>query len=353
MPYLCKLLPLHTFTFMNLFKNYPLQDITTFHAKVFAKYYTVFSSPEFLKQILSSPEVKAMPFIILGGGSNVLFTGDFNGAIIRNAIEGIEVVREDAEHIYVKASSGEKWHDVVLYCVNRNYGGIENLSLIPGTVGAGPIQNIGAYGVELKDVLYEVEAMNIHNLEIRKFSNLECKFGYRDSIFKEAEKGNYIILSVILKLNKNPKVNVSYGSLSKELEGTGITQPTIKDVSNAVIRIRSSKLPDPDKIGNAGSFFKNPVITNTQFEKLKEMHPAIVSFPATDGYIKLAAGWLIEQCGWKGKRIGDAGVHKDQALVLVNYADATGKEIYELSTHIINSVKEKFGVELEREVNIF
>jgi UDP-N-acetylmuramate dehydrogenase len=338
---------------MKLFQNYPLQDITTFHAKVFAKYYTVFSSVEFLKQILSSPEVKSMPFIILGGGSNVLFTGDFNGVIIRNAIEGIEVVKEDEGYVFIKASAGEKWHDVVLYCVNRNYGGIENLSLIPGTAGAGPIQNIGAYGVELKDALQEVEAINIRTLEIRKFSNAECKFGYRDSIFKEKEKGNYIILSVTLKLNKNPKVNISYGTLSKELEGMGIIQPTIKDVSNAVIKIRSGKLPDPEKLGNAGSFFKNPVISNTQFEKIKEANTTIASFPATEGYTKLAAGWLIEQCGWKGKRIGDAGVHKDQALVLVNYGNATGKEIYDLSSQIINSVKEKFGVELEREVNIF
>jgi UDP-N-acetylmuramate dehydrogenase len=338
---------------MKLLRNYPLQDITTFHAKVFAKYFMVFSSPEFLRQILTSQELKTMPFIILGGGSNVLFTGDFNGAIIRNAMEGMEAVSQDENNIFIKAYGGEKWHDFVLYCVNRNYGGVENLSLIPGTVGAGPIQNIGAYGAELKDVLHEVEAMNIHTLEIRKFSNAECKFGYRESIFKKEEKGNYIILSVTLKLNKHPKVNVSYGSLSKELEAMGITNPTIKDVSNAVIKIRSSKLPDPDKIGNAGSFFKNPTIPNTEFEKLKMRHPDIVSFPAAEGYTKLAAGWLIEQCGWKGKRIGDAGVHKDQALVLVNYADATGKEIYDLSTQIINSVKEKFGVELEREVNIF
>lgn len=338
---------------MKLFQNYPLQDVTTFHAKVFAKYYTVFSSVDFLKQILTSPEVKSMPFIILGGGSNVLFTGNFNGVIIRNAIEGIEVVKEEEDAIYIKANAGEKWHDVVLYCVNRNYGGIENLSLIPGTAGAGPIQNIGAYGVELKDVLVELEAINIHTLEMEKFTNAECKFGYRDSIFKEEQKGKYIILSVILKLNKNPKVNVSYGTLSKELEGMGITRPTVKDVSNAVIKIRSAKLPDPEKLGNAGSFFKNPVIANAQFERLKEEHPGVVSFPAADGHAKIAAGWLIEQSGWKGKRIGDAGVHKDQALVLVNYGNATGKEIFDLSTQVINSVKQKFGIELEREVNIF
>ncbi len=338
---------------MKLLQNYPLQDITTFHAKVHANYYSAFSSVEFLRQLLSSPELKTMPFILLGGGSNVLFTGDFNGVIIRNAMEGIEVVREEENSIYIKAYAGEKWHDFVLYCVNRNYGGIENLSLIPGTVGAGPIQNIGAYGAELKDVLEELEAMNVHTLEIRKFSNAECKFGYRESIFKVEEKGNYIILSVTIKLQKHPVVNVTYGSLSKELESEGITQPTIKDVSNAVIKIRSSKLPDPDKIGNAGSFFKNPVITNKEFIEIKEKHPDIVSFPATEGHTKLAAGWLIEQAGWKGKRIGDAGVHKDQALVLVNYGNATGKEILELSDMVIGAVKEKFGIQLEREVNVF
>jgi UDP-N-acetylmuramate dehydrogenase len=195
--------------------------------------------------------------------------------------------------------------------------------------------------------------MNIHTLEVRTFTNAECKFGYRDSIFKRDEKGKYIILSVTLRLNKNPKVNVSYGSLSKELESMGVTNPSIKDVSNAVIKIRSSKLPDPDKLGNAGSFFKNPVISDVEFVKIKEEHPNVISFPSADGYVKLAAGWLIEQSGWKGKQIGDAGVHKDQALVLVNYGNATGKEIYDLSTQVINSVKEKFGVELEREVNIF
>lgn len=338
---------------MNLKENYSLKEVSTFHVKTSAKYYTEFSSVDELKKILSSDIVKSKPFMILGGGSNVLFTGDYQGVIIRNAIKGIEIVKEEGNDIYIKANAGEKWHDVVMYCVNHNYGGVENLSLIPGTVGAGPIQNIGAYGVELKDVLFEVDAINIKTLQVRKFTNAECKFGYRDSIFKGSEKGNYIILSVILKLEKNAgKVNVSYGTLTKELEGMGITHPTIKDVSNAVIKIRSSKLPDPDKIGNAGSFFKNPVIPNEQFEKLKEQYPHIVHFHAHHGHTKLAAGWLIEQAGWKGKRFGDAGVHKDQALVLVNYGDATGKEIYDLSSKIIESVKEKFGIELEREVNM-
>jgi UDP-N-acetylmuramate dehydrogenase len=338
---------------MKLHENYPLQDLTTFHAKVFAKYFTEFSSAAELKEILSSPQIKSKPYMILGGGSNVLFTGDYNGVIIRNAIKGFNVIGEDQESIYIRANAGEKWHDFVMYCVNNNYGGIENLSLIPGTVGAGPIQNIGAYGVELKDVLHEVEAMNVKTLELRKFTNAECKFGYRESIFKSAEKGNYVILAVTLKLIKNSgKVNVSYGSLNKELEDAGIKQPTIKDVSNTVIKIRSSKLPDPAKIGNAGSFFKNPIIDNSLFDKIKSQYNDIVFFPAHQGHTKLAAGWLIEHCGWKGKRIGDAGVHKDQALVLVNYGNATGKEIYDLSTQVIASVKEKFGVELEREVNM-
>lgn len=338
---------------MNLKENYSLKEVSTFHVKTSAKYYTEFASVDELKEILSSDIVKSKPFMILGGGSNVLFTGDYQGVIIRNAIKGIEIAKEEGRSIFIKANAGEKWHDVVMYCVNHNYGGIENLSLIPGTVGAGPIQNIGAYGVELKDVLHEVEAINIKTLQVKTFSSAECKFGYRDSIFKGAEKGNYVILAVTVKLVKHPeKVNVSYGTLNKELEGMGITHPTIKDVSNAVIKIRSSKLPDPEKIGNAGSFFKNPVISNEQFEKVKALHPDIVHFHAHEGHTKLAAGWLIEECGWKGKRFGDAGVHKDQALVLVNYGDATGKEIYDLSTKIIESVKEKFGVELEREVNM-
>jgi len=338
---------------MKLLENYPLKKVTTFHVRTSALYYTEFASVKELKEILSSEFVKINPYTVLGGGSNILFTRDYDGIIMRNIFKGISVVKEEGDNIFIKANSGERWHNFVLYCVNNNYGGIENLSLIPGTVGAGPIQNIGAYGVELKDVLAEVEAINIKTQEVQTFTNAECKFGYRESIFKHEVKGKYIILSVTLKLAKNPaKVNVAYGSLSKELQDEGITNPTIKDVSNAVIKVRSSKLPDPEKIGNAGSFFKNPVIRGAQFEELKNKFPDIVSFPGTEGLTKLAAGWLIEQCGWKGKRFGDAGVHTDQALVLVNYDDATGKEIYDLSTKIIQSVKEKFGVELEREVNM-
>ncbi len=338
---------------MTLHENYSLKELTTFHVTAFAKQYAEFASAGELKEILSNPPVKGHPFIILGGGSNMLFTGDYNGFILRNAIKGIEPVGEDDAHILVKCNGGEKWHDLVMYCVNHNYGGIENLSLIPGTAGAGPIQNIGAYGVELKDVLTEVEALDIKTLETKKISNAACKFGYRESIFKNEEKGRYVILSITIRLTRNPqKVNVSYGTLSKELETMGVAHPTIKDVSNAVIKIRSSKLPDPGKIGNAGSFFKNPVIPDSAFAKLKSEYPGIISFPSAGGMTKLAAGWLIEQCDWKGKRFGDAGVHKDQALVLVNYGNATGNEIYTLSEQIIESVKIKFGVVLEREVNM-
>lgn len=338
---------------MKLKQDFSLKEVSTFHVRANTHYYTDFDSVAELKEILSSEFVRTQPFLILGGGSNLLFTKDYDGVVIRNLYKGISVVKEEDDSVYIKANSGEKWHNFVIHCVNKNYGGIENLSLIPGTVGAGPIQNIGAYGVELKDVLTEVEAMNIKTQEVKTFTNAECKFGYRESVFKSELKNKYVILSVTLKLQKNPiKVNASYGSISKELADAGISNPTIKDVSNVVIKIRSSKLPDPDKIGNAGSFFKNPVIANTLFDKLKTQYSNIVSFPANDGYTKLAAGWLIEQAGWKGKRFGDAGVHKDQALVLVNYDDATGTEIFNLSTKIIASVKEKFGVELEREVNM-
>lgn len=338
---------------MKLKENFSLKEVSTFHVRAATHYFTEFASPAELKEILSSEFVRTQPFMILGGGSNLLFTKDFEGIVIRNLYRGINVVKEEDDSVYIKANSGEKWHNFVIHCVNNNYGGIENLSLIPGTVGAGPIQNIGAYGVELKDVLTEVEAMNIKTQEVKTFTNEECKFGYRESVFKSELRNKYVILSVTLKLQKNPtKVNSTYGSISKELIDAGITNPTIKDVSNIVIKIRSSKLPDPDKIGNAGSFFKNPVVPNADFEKIKAKHPNIVSFHAHDGHTKLAAGWLIEECGWKGKRFGDAGVHKDQALVLVNYDNATGTEIFNLSTKIIASVKEKFGVELEREVNM-
>lgn len=293
--------------------------------------------------------------LILGGGSNVLFTKDvFHGNVIVNRIKGFEIIPNNDETSFVKAGSGEVWHEFVLKCIDHDLGGLENLSLIPGSVGASPMQNIGAYGVEIKDVFESLEAYHIETGEIHIFSKEACKFGYRESVFKRALKNQYIITSVTFKLTKqNHKLNTSYGVIEAELDQMNVSQPTIKDVSNAVIAIRSSKLPDPKKIGNAGSFFKNPVVESIVLEHIKLTHSTCPSYPATEGHVKLAAGWLIEQCGWKGKTIKDYyGVHKLQALVLVNYGGATGSEIYDLSTDIIKDVKNTFGVELEREVNM-
>ncbi len=333
-------------------ENISLKPHNSFNIDEPARYFVEVNSINELQKVLSDSRFKDIPFFVLGGGSNILFTKPFEGIVIKNAIMGIDVVKEDATNYYVKAGAGEMWHDVVMYCVNNNYGGLENLSLIPGNVGAGPIQNIGAYGVELKDCLYTVEAVNILDQSIKEFSNIQCKFGYRDSVFKKELKGKYIITAVTYKLDKQPQLNTSYGAIEKELEAQGVKQITIKDVSNAVCKIRGGKLPDPTDLGNAGSFFKNPEVACEKYESLKAIFDDIVAYPTTEGKMKLAAGWLIEYCGWKGKQIGDAGVHKMQALVLVNYGTATGKEIFQLSEKIIQDVKTTFGVELEREVNI-
>jgi UDP-N-acetylmuramate dehydrogenase len=337
---------------MIITENYSLRGENTFGIDAAARYFIELVSAEEMKELLSTEQFKTMPKLVLGGGSNLLFTRDIDGAVLKNRILGIEVVKEDAEHVYVKAGAGENWHGLVMHCIERNYAGIENLSLIPGCAGAGPMQNIGAYGVELKDVFHELEALHISTLETRTFSAGECQFGYRESIFKHGAKGQYIITSVTLRLNKKPVFNTSYGAIEKELEHMGVKALSIRAISQAVINIRSSKLPDPKKIGNAGSFFKNPVVPNATFAALKKDFPGIVGYPGQGDETKLAAGWLIEQCGWKGKRFGDAGVHKDQALVLVNYGEAKGSEIYDLSQRVLDSVKEKFGVMLEREVNI-
>lgn len=293
------------------------------------------------------------PQLILGGGSNILLTKNVEGLVLKIEIGGIEEVKEDVKHIYVRAGAGENWHAFVQYTIQRNWGGLENLSLIPGNVGAAPIQNIGAYGVELKDVFYELEAYDRKEKKIFSFGVNDCQFDYRSSIFKTSGKGRYIILNVTFILHKHPVLNTHYGAIREELKKMDITSPTIQDVSRAVIKIRRSKLPDPADIGNAGSFFKNPVIDQKSFLFLSEKYPDIPAYPHEDQSVKLAAGWLIEQCGWKGYREGDAGVHKNQALVLVNYGKATGREIYALSEKILESVQKKFGVELEVEVNIF
>jgi UDP-N-acetylmuramate dehydrogenase len=274
-------------------------------------------------------------------------------------MHGIEKVKEDAEYIYIKAGAGENWHQLVQYCIGRNWAGMENLSLIPGNVGASPMQNIGAYGIEIKDVFYELEAFHLEEKKLVKFGLADCEFGYRESVFKRRYKGEFVIVSVTYRLQKTPKFYTSYGAINQELEAMGIKELSIQAISQAVINIRSSKLPNPAEIGNAGSFFKNPEIDAVAFEKLKNKFPSIVGYMLGYGHVKLAAGWLIEHCGptegisWKGYRNGDAGCHNRQALVLVNYGNASGNEIFDLSEAIIKSVAKKFEVVLEREVNIF
>ena len=336
---------------MTLQENVSLKPYNTFGLDVRARYFTAFSSPNDLTEILAQPTAR-QNLLVLGGGSNILFTKDVDGLVLKNEVVGIDVVDEDDYHFYVKAGAGVNWHQFVLHCIAHNYAGVENLSLIPGNVGASPMQNIGAYGVEIKDVFHQLEAFHLQERTPRTFSLEECAFGYRESVFKRQYKGQYVITSVTYRLNKAPKFNTSYGAIQQELEKMGVQELSIEAISQAVIHIRSSKLPDPREVGNAGSFFKNPQIPNTQFEELKKEYPNIVAFPVNEDHTKLAAGWLIEQCGWKGYRKGDAGCYPKQALVLVNYGSAKGRDIYELSEEIIKSVKTKFRVELEREVNI-
>ncbi|MFY9309337.1 MAG: UDP-N-acetylmuramate dehydrogenase [Bacteroidia bacterium] len=333
-------------------ENFSLKKLNTFGIDAFAKYYVELDTLTGFQEILSDNAYKTEQKLILGGGSNILFTKDFNGVVLKNKLKGITVVDETADHYFIKAGAGEVWHEFVMHCVTNNYAGLENLSLIPGCVGASPMQNIGAYGVEIKDCFHELEALRIEDLTLHTFSNSDCKFGYRESVFKHEYKNQFIITSVTYRLNKRPVLNTSYGAIEKELEAMGVAAPSIQTISKAVCNIRSSKLPDPAQIGNAGSFFKNPEITADKHKLLKEKFPELVSYSLAGGNYKLAAGWLIEQCGWKGKTFGDAGVHKLQALVLVNYNNATGNEIYQLSQKVMDSVKEKFGVDLEREVNI-
>lgn len=337
---------------MNIYENYSLKKLNTFHINTYAKHFAEVTSSEELREILSEKKFSNQSKLILGGGSNLLFTKDFDGLVIKNNLKGITLVNEDFDYYYVKAAAGEIWHQLVLHCIDNNYAGLENLSLIPGNVGASPMQNIGAYGVEIKDSFYELEAMYIYDRTMRTFSNSECKFGYRESVFKHELKDQFIITSVTFKLYKKPNYNISYGAIEKELETMGVKELTIQAISKAVCNIRSSKLPNPEVIGNAGSFFKNPEILKSKFDRLKTEFPNIVGYDLDNGNVKLAAGWLIEQCGWKGKTFGDAGVHKLQALVLVNYANAKGSELFDLSERIIVSIKEKFDVDLEREVNI-
>lgn len=332
-------------------QNVQLKPYNTFGLEATARYFVEVSSVEELKKILQNTDYQHLPKLILGGGSNMLLTKDFEGLVIKINIGGIEKVSEDAEQVILKVGAGVVWHQFVMHCVEQNLGGVENLSLIPGTVGAAPMQNIGAYGVEIKEVFVELEALNLETFEIETFDLKTCRFGYRESIFKHEAKGKYIIVSVSFHLQKHPKFNVSYGAINDTLAEMGVTELSIKAISDAVIHIRQSKLPNPAEIGNAGSFFKNPEIAKTQFEALKEKFPNVPSYPVNETTVKVPAGWLIEQAGWKGQRFGNVGVHTKQALVLVNYGGGKGLEIKELSEKIQASVSEKFGINLHAEVN--
>lgn len=333
---------------MKMLENISLKPYNTFHIETTARYFSILNDADSLQEL----PLGNQPLLVLGGGSNMLLTRNFDGLVLKNEIMGIELVHEDPEFIYVSAGAGENWHGFVKHCISKGWGGLENLSLIPGSVGASPMQNIGAYGVELEDVFWSLEAWHIQEKRIHTFTKSDCAFGYRESVFKKSLKGKYIILKVTYRLHKKPVFHTSYGAITQELERMGVTEYSVSAISEAVIRIRTSKLPDPAIIGNAGSFFKNPVVSHDTFEQLKASFPSIVAFPQLDQSVKLAAGWLIEQCGWKGYRSGDAGCHASQALVLVNYGNATGKEIYDLSEMILQSVKARFGISLEREVNI-
>jgi len=333
-------------------QNVSLKPYNTFGLNAQAKLMARVNSIPSLQEVLADTKLKSEERFILGGGSNILLTRNVDGLVIKNEIDGIQVIDETPTYFLVKSGAGVVWHELVMHCIQNGYAGIENLSLIPGNVGAAPMQNIGAYGVELKDVFQSLEAVEMTTGNVETFSASDCQFGYRESVFKRKLKGQFIISSVTLKLSKEPMVNTSYGAIEQELERLGIASPTIKDVSRAVINIRQSKLPDPRELGNSGSFFKNPVVPTSKYEELKQKHPNIPGYPAGEN-TKLAAGWLIEQCGWKGKVVGNTGSHAKQALVLVNYGNATGVEIFELSEQILQSVYDTFGVHLEREVNVY
>jgi UDP-N-acetylmuramate dehydrogenase len=331
--------------------NVSLRNLNTFGLESRAQSFEEVKSAGALATIIKNPELHEVPKFILGGGSNILLTQDIDALVIKISIKGIEKVKEDDDHIWLHVGAGEMWHDFVMYCVDNGYAGVENLSLIPGTVGAAPMQNIGAYGVEVKEVVETVETISSDYAEPKVFSNEECRFGYRESIFKRELKGKCIITGVLFRLNKKPVYHVAYGDIQKTLEEMDVQTLSIKAVSEAVISIRRSKLPDPAEIGNAGSFFKNPEIPEEQFNRLKNDFPALPGYPASPGFVKVPAGWLIEQAGWKGYRDGAIGVHARQALVLVNYGGGSGEEIKLLSQKIQQSIEEKFGIRLNAEVN--
>jgi len=331
-------------------QNYSLKELNTFHIDVKAKYFIEIGDLVQLKEFVKNGLSQFQSFFILGGGSNLLFINDFDGIVIYPKIKGIDLINEDNNDVYIKAMCGENWDEFVEYCVNRGYGGIENLSNIPGNVGATPIQNIGAYGVEAKDVIEKVKTIDVYTGKEVEFSNVDCKFGYRNSIFKNKLKGKYIVTEVIFKLSKRPKLVTTYGKVEEELKKLG--ERNVSNLRKAIIKIRDEKLPDHNIIGNAGSFFKNPEISIDQYNEFKKRFSNCPSYPLNNKKVKIPAAWLIQKGGWKGKREGDVGVYPKQPLVLVNYWNATGKQIFDLSERIKNSVYNKFGIKLEREVTI-
>jgi UDP-N-acetylmuramate dehydrogenase len=339
---------------MQLLNNISLKKYNSFGIDTIAKKIAIIQSKDDLFEVTNQFHQQILQsHFILGGGSNILFTKPLlDSIVLKNELRGIHLLREDNNHFFVEVAAGENWHQFVLHCIQQGWAGVENLSLIPGTVGASPIQNIGAYGVEVKDFIESVEAYHIADKSLQHFSNSDCAFEYRDSVFKNKWKNQFVITNVLFRLSKTPIFKTSYGVIETELKNMGVTTLSIKAVSDAIIKIRSSKLPDPAIIGNAGSFFKNPSITKDRFEKIKINHPDLTGYPNKDGSIKIAAGWLIEKAGWKGFRDGDAGCHNLQALVLVNYGNASGSEILALSEKIIQSIHQDFGILLEREVNI-
>lgn len=335
---------------MVILKNYSLKPYNTFGLEVLATNLIRVRSGKALREAL---QLNLQPLFILGGGSNVLLTKKVDGLVLKNEIKGIKIKKESNKSVTIAVGGGENWHELVLWSVQKGFGGLENLSLIPGTVGAAPIQNIGAYGVELSSIFKKLEAIDLSTGKKQVFKKKDCQFGYRESIFKKALKGKYFITKVYLKLSKkNHQLNTSYGAIQDRLQTKGIQHPNIKDISDIVIAIRSEKLPDPATLGNSGSFFKNPEIPQEQFRTLQQAFPDIIHYDLPDNKVKIPAGWLIEQCGWKGKKVGNTGAYSKQALVLVNYGGATGEEVKNLAFQIMDSVKQKFGIALNPEVNI-
>jgi UDP-N-acetylmuramate dehydrogenase len=331
--------------------QYSLKNLNTFGIEAKAKQFVAVHSIEELQLVLE--QNKTIKKFILGGGSNMLLTKDIDALVIHIDLKGIKIIDEDENYVWVESQAGENWHEFVLYTIDHNFGGLENMSLIPGNVGTTPVQNIGAYGTEIKDTFVSCQAVAIDDQEIKTFTKEECSFGYRESIFKNEVKDHYIITSVVFKLTKKDhKINTSYGDIIAELAKNNITKPSLKEVSDAVIAIRKSKLPDPKELGNSGSFFKNPILLKSEFEKIHKQFPEIKYYDISETEVKVPAGWLIEQAGFKGKRFGDAGIHKNQALVLVNYGNATGQEILEISRNIQDTIFKKFGIYIEAEVNV-